>query len=391
GDVVKAQMSIGGSGTSCIIGSPATSNGINIYVNPIKSVSVTVAASATSICSGTGVTFTSTGIYAGSSPTMAWLVNGNKVSTGNVFGYVPSNNDIVMAILTVGGNGIQCVDVEQATSSGISIQTIPLNQSPCLLPQIDSISGPSNIVSGSSGIVFSVPSGSATNYQWTVPAGATIVSGQGTNSIVVNFGSSVGGSIGLVATNANGSASISKSIQIGALPVIGSISGPVNVSTGQSGVVYSVGTALGTNYQWVLPNGATLVSGQGTGTIVVDFTSTVSGFLSVVASNSFGTSSDSLQIQTSAVTSIGSSSYPEFITSLYPNPYSTSATLSINSTKNSVVSISLFDMNGHLISSWNELTVPLKLEIGEGLPAGMYTLAVKYEGLHQFLKLVKVK
>jgi hypothetical protein len=43
-------------------------------------------------------------------------------------------------------------------------------------------------------------------YTWTVPSGASIVSGQGSNSIVVNFGTS-GGNVSVRATNTCGSSS----------------------------------------------------------------------------------------------------------------------------------------------------------------------------------------
>ncbi|MBL7914997.1 MAG: T9SS type A sorting domain-containing protein, partial [Bacteroidia bacterium] len=55
------------------------------------------------------------------------------------------------------------------------------------------ISGPATVCAGQTGVTYSVPvTYNATLYTWTVPAGSTIVSGQGTNSIVVNFGTTAG-------------------------------------------------------------------------------------------------------------------------------------------------------------------------------------------------------
>ncbi|AFK05685.1 glycoside hydrolase family 16 (plasmid) [Emticicia oligotrophica DSM 17448] len=56
-----------------------------------------------------------------------------------------------------------------------------------------SLSGENSVANAAQGIVYTVnnmPSGTTVN--WTVPSGATIVSGQGTNSITVNFGTTNG-------------------------------------------------------------------------------------------------------------------------------------------------------------------------------------------------------
>jgi len=55
-----------------------------------------------------------------------------------------------------------------------------------------SVSGPIQVNENAGNITYSVVNTSGSTYTWTIPAGATIVSGQGTNSIVVNFGVSSG-------------------------------------------------------------------------------------------------------------------------------------------------------------------------------------------------------
>lgn len=54
------------------------------------------------------------------------------------------------------------------------------------------VSGPTILCQGQAGVVYSITPVSGATYNWTVPTGATIVSGQGTASITVNFGSSGG-------------------------------------------------------------------------------------------------------------------------------------------------------------------------------------------------------
>ena len=52
----------------------------------------------------------------------------------------------------------------------------------------------------------------------------------------------------------------------------GTIHGPAAVCTNQSTVVYFVDAIPGViNYAWTLPAGATVVSGQGTSSITIDF------------------------------------------------------------------------------------------------------------------------
>ena len=50
------------------------------------------------------------------------------------------------------------------------------------------IAGAVQVVPSANNIVYSVPAASGSTFAWIVPAGASIVSGQGTNSITVNFG-----------------------------------------------------------------------------------------------------------------------------------------------------------------------------------------------------------
>ena len=65
------------------------------------------------------------------------------------------------------------------------------------------ISGPSSVCTGTSGVLYTTDSiGLATSYSWTLPAGSYIVSGAGTNSILVNFSNeAVSGNILVFATN----------------------------------------------------------------------------------------------------------------------------------------------------------------------------------------------
>jgi gliding motility-associated-like protein len=65
---------------------------------------------------------------------------------------------------------------------------------PLLPPNV--IIGPSTVCAGSTNVVYhTAPVAGSIGYQWIVPAGATIVSGQGDTTITVNFGSATAGNI----------------------------------------------------------------------------------------------------------------------------------------------------------------------------------------------------
>jgi poly(hydroxyalkanoate) depolymerase family esterase len=64
------------------------------------------------------------------------------------------------------------------------------------------ISGAIQVTQNQQGVVYTVPNNTGSTFQWQVPSGATIVSGQGNNSITVNWGSS-GGTVSVTETQSN--------------------------------------------------------------------------------------------------------------------------------------------------------------------------------------------
>ncbi|MBY0427066.1 MAG: hypothetical protein K2Q22_15635, partial [Cytophagales bacterium] len=210
GDVVKVITTKGGTGTACITGSPATSTGIVVLVTPTVSSSVTIIPSSNAVCSTLGVSFTASGINSGANPVFSWRVNDVPSGIGTTFAYEPSFGDVVKVVMS--SSGIACLVSNPVTSAGLAISVTSIGQSPCLLPSPSTISGPVNVSANQTGVVYSVESVPGISYVWTVPAGATIVSGQGTNSITVNFTASVAGTITLQESNNLGSASTSLTI-----------------------------------------------------------------------------------------------------------------------------------------------------------------------------------
>ena len=156
------------------------------------------------------------------------------------------------------------------------------------------ISGTTTVCQGQNGIGYSVAAiANATSYTWTLPSGATLFTGANTNSITVNYSASaISGNITVYGTNQCGNGIVSNfPIIVNPLPdAAGNISGATTVCQGQSNVVYSVATiANATNYNWILPLGASITSGAGTNTIYVSYDMTaVSGNITVTGTNSCG-------------------------------------------------------------------------------------------------------
>jgi gliding motility-associated-like protein len=69
----------------------------------------------------------------------------------------------------------------------------------CCETDTSPITGPTDLCANEQGVTYSVVNTPGSTYTWTVPAGATIASGQGTNQVTVNFGAT-GGTISVVET-----------------------------------------------------------------------------------------------------------------------------------------------------------------------------------------------
>ncbi len=192
--------------------------------------------------------------------------------------------------------------VNSYNDCGISLTgattTITMNHPP-LMP--GTITGTSSVCEGATQAYSITPVSGASTYTWSLPSGAFIASGYGTNSVTITFASS-SGTVCVTADNSCGSSEP----QCLPVTVFGSLSGVVpgaitgasSVCSGATDVSYSISEMSdATSYSWTVPGDASIVSGSGTNSILVDF-GTSSGNVSVTASNSCG-SSDSRSLSVS--------------------------------------------------------------------------------------------
>ncbi len=212
--------------------------------------------------------------------------------------------------------GVVSVVANNACGSSIP-RTLTINMSSIATP--GTISGLAVITYPQAGVMYSVPAvPGATTYTWTVPTGATIASGQGSNSISVNYAcGALSGNLSVIASNTCGSGganSMSITISTSTPATPGAISGTNNLPAGVSVMNYSISAVSGANsYTWTVPAGATITSGQGTTSINVDYScSAVSGNITVTANNGCGTSG----ARTYAITVTGAPAQPGAITGI---------------------------------------------------------------------------
>jgi hypothetical protein len=168
------------------------------------------------------------------------------------------------------------------------------------------IAGPKNGNCGGTNVTYSCPlQNGATSYTWSTTAGIMITSGQGTNSITVDFlGTFVNGSISVYGSNSCGNGASRNLSVTGAPEKPGTITGPTVLCT-NGNYVFDVAVVAGTtNYIWTVPSHLFITSGQGTKTINVLAGSIPkpSYSINVKASNGCGTSGASKLENMSTVT-----------------------------------------------------------------------------------------
>ena len=267
GDVTVVETTAGGC-TSTSTGEES----IAVTVNQAPDLS-TITASATEICEQTtGVTFSVTNTagstYNWTVPTGAVIVSGQGTNSITVdFPEGAQSGDVTVVETTAGG----CT----STSTGEESIAVTVNQAPDLSTITASAT---EICEETTGVTFSVTNTVGSTYNWTVPTGAVIVSGQGTNSITVDFPDGAqSGDVTVTETTAAGCTSTSTGFQSIAVTVNEApntsviTAGETEVCEGTNGVIYSVTNTVGSTYNWVVPTGVVITSGQGSNTITVNF------------------------------------------------------------------------------------------------------------------------
>jgi len=252
----------------------------------------------TVVCFGSQAVYTVSPVpnadaYLWSIPPGATLISGQGDTTA-----VIQFNDSVGGIVTVTSVSSTC-GAGGSVSLGVEVGS---------LLQAGTISGETSVCSNQQQVysIFSVPG--ADTYEWTAPDDATILSGQGDTSVLIQFGVMSGA---VTVTPSGGECSTggaaSTNVFVSQLPQAGLILGPSTVCSDDTVEFTTQLAQFADSYQWSVPNDAVVISGQGTTDVKIHFGNT-SGYLSVTVSNNAcgqgSTSTDSITISPSAVTPV---------------------------------------------------------------------------------------
>ena len=327
------------------------------------------------------VTGDSSAIYSITTPsgvTNHWAVPaGATITSAN-----SDSSQITVTFGTAGGT----LSVTQTNSFGSSVDTETINIGNS--PVTQTISGPVYIAIGSTGVTYSVPDNSGSTYHWILPAGATIASASADSSqVTINFGST-GGTVSVTETNLYGSAISSLPVSVGNPPAQQTITGDTSIVANQTGATYSVPDNSGYTYHWALPSGAIITSANtDSSQITVTFGFT-GGTVSVTESNPYGNATSSESVSIGTTTSVITMTNHELYI-LYPNPFSVTATLRINSSEKELVAISIMDVNGvtvYLLTGYTNEDITIGNTIST---SGVYFVRAAFGNEIIILKLVK--
>jgi hypothetical protein len=253
-----------------------TSNITTVTVVTTPSATIT-ANGPTTFCNGSSVVLSAN---TGSGLFYQWSVDGNNIALATASTYTA----------TSGGNYV-CSVSNACGSTNSNVIGVTVSASPL---QPGAISGSSTVCLNSFANQYSISTvNGATSYAWTVPTGATISQGQGTNTIYVDYGGSVSGSVCVASVNGCGNSNTScLAITTTSVPQIpNAITGSSSACANTNNNVYSISGVIGaTSYTWTLPTGASFVSGQGTSSITISFGANgATGNICVYAGNACGT------------------------------------------------------------------------------------------------------
>lgn len=269
----------GGAGTNSITvsySSSASSGNVTVYGTSIcgngapSSLPVTLNPIPVPVITGPAVAcITSTRTYstADGMTNYAWTVSsGGQIMTG-------AGTDSV----TVKWNnaGAQSISVSYTSEFGCpAAAPSTLNVTVSTLPT-PTISGSNSMCQNTGLFVYTTQSGYS-NYVWGVTSGGTIVNGQGTYQVEINWTGSGAQTVSANYANASGcSANTPGTFAVNVMPLPGTpgaITGTSELCAGTQHVSYSVAPVPNAiDYYWVLPAGATIVGGELTNNILVDF------------------------------------------------------------------------------------------------------------------------
>ena len=258
----------------------------------------------------------------------------------------------------------------------------------------------------------------ATSYKWVLPSIVNIVGNSAeylseevgfktytstSNSIRINLSGVINETLFLFkvyGVNGNGTSLLSKDLTCtsaspktpGAITTP-ALTKPVYNTICNNEVTVQVPSVLGVTYTWAVSGGATISSGQGLNSIVINTTNASATLtISVTASNGTGTSlPKALTIKkSSSCAKISSEEViaDEFNVIAYPNPSSDAFNIEVQSSdKGETTGVQVYDMAGRLIE--NRQSNSNSVQVGRNFASGVYNIIVSQGAKVKTLRVIK--
>lgn len=343
---------------------------------------VITASGPTNFCQGQSVTLSASN-YGTHYQNVSWYRNVISLVYGYGFTYnATSSGNYSFRVSNACGNYFSNTIAVTATPMTTIIPTLAAN-------------GPTVRCSGSTYITFTAsPSGPGYMYQWIYNG----VTGTPTSTNILSTGATSTVAVKVTGNCVIGTSATTQVTYLSSVPAKpAAITGPASVCPYQQGVIYSIAAVPNAyGYNWVLPPGATIVSGQGTTSITVNWGNKF-GNVSVTASNPCGSSTASKKkiIKNSGCRTIAPSepdeSDSDHIFTLFPNPSNDELNIHFSAVAGEHFIIEISDIAGKLVFSdsgigkdgANEHRIPVASQ-----PEGMYFVFIKTDSYKDVLKAV---
>lgn len=356
------------------------SNAISVTVNVIPVATIT-AGGPVVFCTGDSVTLNAN---TGTGLSYQWKLNGTSITGATLSSFNATSAGSYNCIVTNNCGNASSNSVA-VTITSLPVATITAN-------------GSATFCMGDS-VLLSANTGTGFTYQWKL--NGTIIIGATSSS----FAAFAGGDYICVVTAGCGSVE-SNAISVTQGPAIPATPNPVfgvvHPCPGSMGFVYSIPAESGaTFYTWTVPPTITIINGQGTTSITVDFGPTfTSAHMTVTAGNACGSSSPRTKFIAKGPqclhvviqnyhTRNASDEQTDFNAEVFPNPSSSYFTVRVSSPDNGKYFFIIRDLLGREVERVEKAEVGKLVNFGYALANGIYIMEVVQDGSRKILRIVK--
>ncbi|OQB61738.1 MAG: Protein metal binding site [Bacteroidetes bacterium ADurb.Bin141] len=254
--------------------------------------------------------------------------------------------------------------------------------------RIQGISGAPNALCGATQTYEAVPNMKYATYTWSGYPAGTVVNSQSGNMINLTFPSSGFNNFQLmVQSEVCGFISPVRAVILKGAPSLKTVNGTAVVCPNATGISYDVPLYAGVTYNWIVPAGATITSGQGTNAITVDWGAT-GGRVLCFMSNNCGNCTASITVSTNCRMAQSSAQNERLNSiSVYPNP--SEGIYQIDFAQESINGLmEVTDMQGRIILQQRIFGANQTIDI-TGFNNGIYLLRIHTQEINQVFKLIK--